>query len=786
MLFLRCDCGSGPGQDSYLEKNLTFPSDFWVEFDLYAPTSTISALLASFSFFSALFVAFPDPPAGWGDDGVFLGDGTSGGLGPPADIQTTGSPSIVENTLTSNSWHTVKFHVSGTSISWYLDGGLLFTYTGGWSPGDLSGSYGIDFGAIFAAQIPGEVYFLDTVKIGTTDGGVDIFSDDFESGTFAAWDATFGDVSIVSSTGGVDFSLSLTPSTVTFTAPGTHAVSVDTISIGGDSESIALTVTGLPAGVTGSFSPTTIAAGGSSTFTLTAAAGTLVGTYVATVHATGADNTHTAPLTIVIAGTPLTRDTIVPPTDPGHVGSLLQQDTSPGTWIGNDGSITIHQGVPYVAWFEQGLDGDTLYLRGPYVAKWNGSDWDLLAGTGSALIPDWAATDTGVESWGPGVMTLRGDAVLASDGSNLYLACKGALAFQYLLHPGPPPVFYYASRWSILVWKWDGASWTEFGPGFTVGVGDLGVFSMIDWSMAAEDQAVASSSPISLVASPAEVGACYVAYSDWSTINIPTQPERGPGARTVAIGLGAASLAETAIEANASAPSADGVGSEFAVYYQQVFYPVSDASQVLIWTPGGSLSIPLAAFVWDETADSCCCPALSRIGGRRYLIVNVTDSSISNTTANLVLKIDPSTPDILTDLVAGHPELNMIQKQPTAVAFTRPDGDRSFWIDGSKNFWALLNHDGARNIYQLDRQCIETDSWNFAAQDGFWGAPIAFDGTAFLQYDQVNDVNEPALDPTSHWYAMVSKSTVCRGCQDCDNVLRGGVLAWNRVGNHRQ
>ncbi len=101
-----------------------------------------------------------------------------------------------------------------------------------------------------------------------------------------------------STTTNPDFGVSISPSSQTV-APGasaTYAVSV--ASIGGSTQTVALSVSGLPSGVTGTFSPTSVAAGGSSTLTVTAsstATGSssfnVTGTSGATSHSTAASVT---------------------------------------------------------------------------------------------------------------------------------------------------------------------------------------------------------------------------------------------------------------------------------------------------------------------------------------------------------------------------------------------------------------------------------------------------------------------------------------------------------------
>src|SRR6267378_2389947 len=86
--------------------------------------------------------------------------------------------------------------------------------------------------------------------------------------------------------------------TVTGTAPSaTHSTTV-TLAI--RDFSIALSVSGLPTGVTGSFNPGSVTAGGSSTLTLTAAASAPAATATFTVTGSSAPTTHTATATVTV------------------------------------------------------------------------------------------------------------------------------------------------------------------------------------------------------------------------------------------------------------------------------------------------------------------------------------------------------------------------------------------------------------------------------------------------------------------------------------------------------
>jgi hypothetical protein len=70
---------------------------------------------------------------------------------------------------------------------------------------------------------------------------------------------------------GNDFSIGVSPQSASVGAGSSTQVTVSTAVTAGSAQSINLSVSGLPTGVTGSFSPATITAGGSATLTLTAA-----------------------------------------------------------------------------------------------------------------------------------------------------------------------------------------------------------------------------------------------------------------------------------------------------------------------------------------------------------------------------------------------------------------------------------------------------------------------------------------------------------------------------------
>jgi len=100
------------------------------------------------------------------------------------------------------------------------------------------------------------------------------------------------------------FSLSASPTAVSVAAGSSGTSTITTAISGGFNAAVALTASGAPAGVTVSFSPTSIAAPGSGTSTATfaVASTTAPGTYSITVTGTGGGVTHTATVSLTVTG----------------------------------------------------------------------------------------------------------------------------------------------------------------------------------------------------------------------------------------------------------------------------------------------------------------------------------------------------------------------------------------------------------------------------------------------------------------------------------------------------
>ena len=96
-----------------------------------------------------------------------------------------------------------------------------------------------------------------------------------------------------------DYSLSASPGSQTIVQGGSTSYTIYVTPIGGFASAVTLTVSGLPSGATGSFSPNPVT-GTSSTLSLTTSAGVPIGTYSLTVSGTGGGLTRTASATLVV------------------------------------------------------------------------------------------------------------------------------------------------------------------------------------------------------------------------------------------------------------------------------------------------------------------------------------------------------------------------------------------------------------------------------------------------------------------------------------------------------
>ncbi|WP_328606908.1 glycosyl hydrolase family 18 protein [Amycolatopsis sp. NBC_00345] len=129
-----------------------------------------------------------------------------------------------------------------------------------------------------------------------------------------------------------DFSVSLSPASGSVNAGASVTSSVHTAVTSGSAQSVSLSVTGAPAGVTASVSPTSVTAGGNATLTVSAASSAVSGSYPLTVTGTSPLGSHSTTYTVTVNGT------TPPPT------GLTNGDFEAGAltpWTGDSGDAVV-------------------------------------------------------------------------------------------------------------------------------------------------------------------------------------------------------------------------------------------------------------------------------------------------------------------------------------------------------------------------------------------------------------------------------------------------------------
>ncbi|MFE5494475.1 M28 family peptidase [Streptomyces virginiae] len=242
--------------------------------------------------------------------------------------------------------------------------------------------------------------------------------------TKAAWDgisvpAQTADPTCTPSGQNNDFSMALNPSSGTVQQGGTVTTTVGTTVTTGTAQSVTLTASGLPAGVSASFNPATVQSGQSSVLTLTATANAAPGTSTVVVKGQGTTLSHTVDYTLNVGGTQPGNDP--PDIDVANVQAHLAQFNAIAGQNGGHrraGSAGYTQSLAYVKGKLQAA-GYTVteqncttctYPSNNLIADWPGGPADQTVMFGAHL--DGVSAGPGINDNGSGSATLLENALV--------------------------------------------------------------------------------------------------------------------------------------------------------------------------------------------------------------------------------------------------------------------------------------------------------------------------------------------------------------------------------------
>jgi hypothetical protein len=165
------------------------------------------------------------------------------------------------------------------------------------------------------------------------------------SGTFN-WNTRIANFKFPGCGNTADFSLTATPASQSIVAGNSTSYTASVSPINGFTGSVTLSLSGLPSGASGSFSPNPVNGGsGNSTLTVSTSTSTPPGTYTLTITGTGPSTTHTATVTLVVEGFTLT---VSPTTSSVVVGGSTTYSAmiTPQNGFSGTVNVSITSGLP--------------------------------------------------------------------------------------------------------------------------------------------------------------------------------------------------------------------------------------------------------------------------------------------------------------------------------------------------------------------------------------------------------------------------------------------------------
>jgi kumamolisin len=229
-------------------------------------------------------VAGYDLVTGWGSPNAGLLAALTGSTTTQPGYTLSASPASVSVAAGSTGSSTITSTVSGgfDSAVTLTASGLPTGVTAAFSPASITGS-----GSSTLTFTVGSTAAAGTYSITVT-------------GTSGSMTETTTVSLTVTSAVTAGFSVSASPSSLSVARSGSGTVTVTTAVTGGFSGAITLSASGLPSGVTATFSPASITGAGSSTLTLKASSSAAIGSSTVTITAKSGSTTHTATVTLTV------------------------------------------------------------------------------------------------------------------------------------------------------------------------------------------------------------------------------------------------------------------------------------------------------------------------------------------------------------------------------------------------------------------------------------------------------------------------------------------------------
>src|SRR5437773_967124 len=225
-------------------------------------------------------------------------------INPPSGLQTatvswTGSMNVDVGVITASGVNQTTPCINGTFAASNSSPSVSTSVTIASNPGDLTASIGT------TANQWVSPFTNQTLKWGIDSNEVGGDVGPGTGTTTHTWTGQFtNEMHVVSganfkaAASTPDFALSASPSSQTVTAGGATSYSVAISPTGGFSGQVTLSVSGLPSGANGSFSPNP--ASSSATLSVTTSTSTLAGTYTLTISGVSGSLTHTVTVTLVV------------------------------------------------------------------------------------------------------------------------------------------------------------------------------------------------------------------------------------------------------------------------------------------------------------------------------------------------------------------------------------------------------------------------------------------------------------------------------------------------------